>query len=239
MEILNTVSFLFMSLAGLAFIVIPIKYPDKLKKYLWLIVIIYLIGMSCSVFSAFISSEQITEEREKNDKLSDDKIILNDKVQEFKMKDSLRTESVKEVYKVLNENENITRKSKDSLLISLEDFIPKDSLILGDDDRVEVTRGNLIKLSIIGYEISSKCGDRWICFVDNDHVWPQVKVSFQTSIKSVSIPSDFNRGKLVLACISNANSKRRFNSYLRSLNFSYITKPSDFKIIFQSEIIIK
>lgn len=236
MEFLNTLSFIFMSLAVLAFSVMPIKYPKKLKKYLWLIVMIYLIGLVCAVFSAFLSSERITEVEQKNFKQSQKIENLLGEVKDLLMIDSVKTESIRNVYHELKQDTLINEESKDSVLRRIESLLPKDSIILGKTDSAVVTKGNLIKISVANYEsTSSKCGENWICFIDKNRVWPQLKIWSPLNIRSVSLPSEFHNGKLVLACIQNEDTKRRFEKYLGNLNIGYLNKPLDFKIIFLNQ----
>ena len=86
-------------------------------------------------------------------------------------------------------------------------------------------------------------GRYWFCFVEKDRVWPQDYLEHTERVfnKEFAIPAKFNKGKIVLACVSQRLHKKYYD-----WNFGQVTstdhpvlKPnaSEFKIVMETIIL--
>jgi hypothetical protein len=76
----------------------------------------------------------------------------------------------------------------------------------------------------------------WICFIDDDHIWPKVEISTPGFRKSVALPTTgFSGGKLVLAEVQYEESER-FNNWLNEGSPNTLMKPKGIKIILETKI---
>ena len=86
------------------------------------------------------------------------------------------------------------------------------------------------------FDFSTLCSEYWLCFMDDEMIWPRVKISEAVLVKTVTVPSSgFNGGKLVLVCVVEQVG-RQFKNWLESGSDNALSKPDKYNIILQTNI---
>ena len=113
---------------------------------------------------------------------------------------------------------------------------PKPFKSLGSD--IIVMKGKTLAINET-FKYSTDCNKYWICFIDEEMIWPKVEITEPKFEKTVTIPSSgFTGGKLVLVCVLSEDSQK-FKRKLDKRSDNPLLRPKNFNIILQTKINIQ